>query len=108
METKAVRIFYRKSDNQIVWTHTVVDFMGRTPAFFPTTIEEDLAKIPDKPKLNSDGSIIEGTRLGGVVEEYDYVQEDDSQRAQDALDSDENRIVNKRLIVGRKRSAGAR
>lgn len=101
METKALRVFYRKSNNQIVWTHEL-----RGTGKFPTTITQDLAEIPDKiisRELDADGSVIGETRVGGVVQNYSCIEEQDSQRASNALLSDNNKISNGKLIIGSKR-----
>ena len=108
METKAVRVFYRKSDNQIAWTPLTTDPKGRTPAPFAATVEKDLAGIPDKPQLDANGSVIldandNPIRLGGVPEDYACVEELDNQRASDALDSDKNQVVDGNLIIGAER-----
>lgn len=91
VETKAVRIFYRKSDNQIVWHHEL-----RGTGEFPTTIDNDLAEIPSK--------IPDGIMpLGGIAEDYGCIEEQDSQKACDFLNSDESKIVDERLVIGPKR-----
>lgn len=101
MNTKAIRVFYRKSDGKIVWTHEL-----RGIGEFPTTIEQDLAEILDKVtsrEIAYDGTIISETKLGGKVEDYACIEEQNPQRASDALTSDENQIINGKLIIGAKR-----
>ena len=85
MATKALRIFYRKSDGQPVWTHEL-----RGSGIFPTTPEQDLAQIPDKVGQ-------------GNIDDYACIEETNVQRAEAALDSDDNRILDGKLIVGAKR-----
>jgi len=67
-ETKALRIFYRKGTNEIVWTHMVVDFMGRPNPVFPTTLAKDLKDLPNK---KPDGEHL----LGGNSSDYESIEE---------------------------------
>lgn len=90
-ETKALRVFYRKSDNQIIWTHEL-----RGTGAFPTTIEADLAEIPYKMP---DGLVA----LGGNVDDYACIEEADTQRAINFLASDNNRIIKGKLVAGDRR-----
>ncbi len=105
METKAIRVFYRIIDNQIIWTHTTSDSNGRIPAPFASTVEQDLAGIPNnKP----DGI----TALGGIQDDYACVvgqyhpysfQINDIATIDAFLTSDENTIVDGVLVIGAKR-----
>lgn len=89
---KAVRVFYGRADNQIVWTHTL-ESPGGYSGIFPTTIEQDLAEIPDK---TPDGE----TPLGRAIEDYACIEETDTERATAFLGSGDNSIVNGKLIIG--------
>lgn len=92
METVAIRVFYRKSDNQIVWTHELRSpegYLGQ----FPTTVEQDLAEIPDKMPD-------EITPLGGMPEDYACIPVEDTQVIEEFFASDDNTIVNAHLITG--------
>lgn len=91
METKALRVFYGKSDNKIVWTYEL-----RGTGKFPTTISKDLAKIPGKMP---DGE----TSLGGKPQDYACIKVMDAQRAIAFLKSDENKIVDGKVVIGAKR-----
>ena len=91
MATKSIRIFYRKSDGKQVWYHEL-----RGSGVFPTTIEQDLADIPNKMP---DGE----TSLGGILNNYGCIEERDAQKILDALDSDKNKVVNGELVIGAKR-----
>lgn len=89
---KALRVFYRKSDNKIVWTHEL-----RGTGEFPTTVEIDLSQIP--------GTMPDGkTPLRGVIDDYECIEELDSQKASAFLASDTNAVVNGKLIIGNPRS----
>jgi hypothetical protein len=98
METKAVRVFYRKANNQIVWYHEL-----RGPGIFPTSVEEDLAEIPDKVTsvdLDAGGNVKTEYKLGGIPEDYGCIEEQDAQKAKSYFESDENAIVNGELVIG--------
>ena len=83
---RALRIFYQKSNNQIVWQHETRSPEGK-PAISPTTIEEDLANIPDKMP---DGK----TPL-----DYGYIEVGEADI--DAyFASDNNRVIDNKLAVG--------
>lgn len=105
MKTKAVRVFYRKSNNQIVWSHELrIPFEGY-PGEFPTTMEQDLAEIPNKAiitGIDGEGEPIL-TKLGGIPKDYAGIEETNSQRAKDFLNSDKNTIVDGALVIGAKR-----
>lgn len=88
METKAIRVFYRKADNEIVWYHEL-----RGAGEFLTTIGEDLGEIPSKMP---DGE----TPLGGIPEDYACVEESDTQRTDKFLASDDNKVVDGKLVIG--------
>lgn len=88
METKAVRAFYRKADNEIVWTHEL-----KGTGEFPLLIEDNLSEIPNKMP---DGEM----PLGGVPEDYACIEETDPQRASDFLASDDNKVVDGKLVIG--------
>ncbi len=88
MGTKAVRVFYRKSDNQIVWQYEL-----RGPGEFPITVKDSLIEIPNKMP---DGE----TQLGGEWQEYACIEELDSEKAVAFLASNENQIINDQLIIG--------
>lgn len=95
--TQALRVFFRKSDSQIVWTHQVTDFADRQPVPFPTTVEEDLAEIPYKiPVLDS-------PPLGGSAQDYACIEVQDTQKVEAYLASDTNRIVDGALVIGEPR-----
>ena len=101
MDTKALRVFYRESDNQIVWTHEL-----RGSGEFPTTLVDDLAEIPDKVismELDAEENIVSQVKLGGRIEDYACIEEQDPQKATNALLSDSNRIVLGKLKIGDKR-----
>ncbi len=91
--TKALRVFYRKSTNDILWTLTIEDFKQRDIVPFSNTIEEDLAKLPD---TMPDGI----TPLGGVPEDYDCVEIQETETVNKILDSDVNRIDKGKVIFG--------
>ena len=85
---KAVRVFYRKSDSQIVWTRTL-DGTGE----FSTTIEQNLAEMPDNMP---DGE----TPLGGVPEDYACIEVTDQTTISAFMASDSNTVVKGKLITG--------
>ena len=88
---RALRIFYQKSNNQIVWQHETRSPEGKT-AISPTTIEEDLANIPDKMP---DGE----TPLGETLRDYGYIEVGEADI--DAyFASDNNRVIDNKLAVG--------
>ena len=100
---KAVRVFYR--DDKVVWTHSL-EGTGE----FPTTIEQDLSEIPDKPQLDDNGSAILDAdenfiKLGGVPEDYGCIEVNDTVQAQAVVDAkrNENKVIDKKLIIGSKR-----
>lgn len=108
MATKGLRVFYSKIDNLIVGTHELQAPEEKQDAKFPNTVENDLTTVPDKPQLNATGSVVlDGNgnliKLGGVPEDYACIEELDSQRASDLLASDENSIVDGKLVIGAKR-----
>ncbi|GAJ02839.1 unnamed protein product, partial [marine sediment metagenome] len=43
---RALRVFYRKSDSQIVWQHETRS-PERIPALCPTSIDDDLVAMPE-------------------------------------------------------------
>jgi len=86
-----VRVFYRKSDNDIVWSCEL-----RGGGIFPTTVETDLTDISN---MMPDGK----TPLGGVPEDYACIVELDPERTEGFLNSDENKIVDGALIIGAER-----
>ena len=88
---KAIRVFYNKSTTAVVWSHTL-EGIGS----FPTTIDQDLIKIPDK---KPDGK----TPLGGVVEDYGGIEVIDPVLIDGFLKSDVNTVVNGELIIGAER-----
>lgn len=94
-ETKAIRVFYRISDSEIVWYHLVIAPEGM-PALFPNTHEEDLAGIP----TNCPGG---ETPLGGLPGDYACIEEHDTQVVNAFLASDNNQIVGGELSVGEPR-----
>ena len=91
---RALRVFYRKLDSKIVWYHETRSPEGKL-AICPTTIEEDLSNIPN---LKLDGKIV----LGGIPEDYSCIKAKSEDLAA-YFASDENRVVNDKLITGSKR-----
>ena len=81
--TKAVRIFTRKSDNQIVWTHEL-----RGPGEFPISLSDDLKRLPGAvvhSELDAEGNML-ATLLGGKATDYQGVEIKDAAKAVVALD----------------------
>lgn len=91
-ETKAVRVFYRKSDNQVIWTHELKVLKGSSGKF-PTTIKDDLNEIPLKMP---DGI----TPLGGVPDDYGCIEVTESTAAKGFLSSDNNKVADGKLVIG--------
>lgn len=105
---KAIRVFYRLSDGEVVWAFTLEAPEEKLDPKFPTTIEQDLAELPDKPKLDAIGSVILDTdgnfiKLGGVSEDYACITETDPTRIAGFLASDSNRVVDGQLVIGEPR-----
>ena len=88
MEVKAVRVFYQKADNEIVWRHTLTG-----TGEFANTKEEDLAGIPDTMPNGE-------TPLGGVPEDYACIEVTDQTTISAFMASDSNTVVNGELITG--------
>ena len=88
-ETKAVRIFYRKSDNAVVWTHELRGPVDYDRAEFPNTVDDDLAALPEKVisiEWASDSwTVINEIKLGGRKEDYICVEEKDKTKSQELL-----------------------
>ena len=96
MEIKAVRVFYRKLDSKIVWAHTLME-----PGEFPTTIEQDLAELPNvviSQELDANLNVISETKLGGSSKDYACIEV--TEKASDFLASDTNTIVDGALVIG--------
>lgn len=91
---RALRIFYRKSDGQIVWYHETRSPEG-LDAICPTTVAQDLAEIPDKMP---DGK----TALGGVSSDYNGIEVKEKD-IEAYFASDDNKVVGKVLIIGKPR-----
>lgn len=91
---RALRVFYRKSDNQIVWYHETRSPEG-IEAICPSTIEEDLAGIPDKMPNGE-------TPLGGSKSDYGCIEVEEADI--DAyFASDTNEVVDDKLKIGKPR-----
>ena len=91
---RALKVFYLKSDNQIVWTFETHSPDGKE-AICPVTAESILAELPDKMPNGE-------TILGGLSEDYDYIEVEEPQI--DAyFASDTNEIIDNELIVGKPR-----
>ena len=84
---KAVRVFYRKADNSIVWYHAL-EGSGK----FPNSIEDDLTKLPQQRV----GTIL----LGGYPNLYAGIEENDPSKADAFLASDNNQIIDDVLVTG--------
>lgn len=90
----ALRVFYRKSDNQIVWYHETRS-PGETPAICPTTIEDDLVDIPGK---KPDGEL----PLGGNSSDNGCVEVKEAD-IDSYFASDTNKVVDGKLKIGKPR-----
>jgi len=72
MAIKALRVFYRNSDSEVIWYHAL-----EGPGVFPTTIDEDLAEIPDKITTyvaDADGKLTQPVKVGGVVTDHSALE----------------------------------
>jgi len=105
--TEAVRVFYRKSDGKVIdWTHQVIDSDNRVPPVFPNSIQDDLDKLPDQVLTlltDIDGKIIGDVKVGGVRADYACVEEFDEIKVKQILDSDENTVIGKKIVIGKAR-----
>ncbi len=104
--TEAVRVFYRKSDGKQVWTHQVIDFADRIPPVFPNSIQNDLDKLPDQVLTlltDATGKIIGDVKVGGMREDYTCIEEFDEVKVKQILGSDENTVVDKKIVIGKAR-----
>lgn len=75
-----LRVFYRISNNQIVWN-------GTTETEFPYTIEQDIAGIPL-------------TLIGGQPSDYACIQVTDKTTIDKFMASDGNTVINGKLVTG--------
>ena len=81
-----LRVFYRKSTNEIVWNST-------TDGEFPYSTEQDIEKLPNtKP----DGE----TPIGGTPEDYSCLVVEDKTEVDAFLASDDNTVVTGKLVSG--------
>ncbi len=88
METKSIRVFYRKSDGEVVWSHEL-----RGTGKFPTSVASDLAGIS--------GQMPDGlTPLGGFPGDYACIEVDDTVVIEGFLASDSNKAVDGKLVTG--------
>lgn len=89
-----LRVFYRKSDNELVWYHETHSPEG-VKAVCPSTIEQDLADLPNKMP---DGE----NPLGGSSSDYGSIEVKEADI--DAyLASDANKVVAGKLLIGEPR-----
>ncbi len=86
---RALRAFYRKSDNKVVWYHETIAPKG-IRAICPSTIEEDLAEIP--------------ATFGGNKSDYGGIEVEEVE-IEAFLKSDTNEIIAGKLKVGKPRPA---
>lgn len=91
---RALRVFYNKSNNEIVWYHETRSPEGM-PAICPSTVEKDLVSMPDhKP----DGE----TPLGGNSSNYGCIEVREADI--DAyFASSTNKVVDGKLKIGKPR-----
>lgn len=90
---KAVRVFYRKTDSQIVWNSSL-----EGDGIFPRTIEEELVTIPNVEVGTTETS--EGIPLGGAPEDYACIEVTDQSIITTFIASDSNTVVKGKLITG--------
>ena len=95
MNSRKLRVFYRKSDKEIVWTHDLLDVSGKE-AVFKTTQEEGLADIPNKMP---DGK----TPLGGSHDDYACVEIAGEDQVDAYMNTDDRSIADGKLIMGEPR-----
>lgn len=88
---QALRIFYRKSDERIVWSHETRSPEG-VKVVCPSTIEEDLSDIPSKIP---DGE----TPLGGMPSDYGCIEVKEA-NIDAFFASDSNKVVKGKLKIG--------
>ena len=101
---KAIRVFYRKSDGKVIWSHQLVCPDGYDGKF-PTTIEQNIEELPDKPQLDATGSVILDAnenpfKLGGVPDDYACIEVTDQLTISAFVASDSNTVVNGKLVTG--------
>lgn len=91
--TKTVRVFYRKLDNQIVWSSSL-----EGDGVFPITVEDELEKLP-AIKIGTTLTF-EGVPLGGKPEDYSCIEVTDQPTISAFLASDNNTMIEGKLATG--------
>lgn len=95
MNSRKLRVFYRKADNEIVWTHDLINASGEE-AVFRVSQKEDLADIPNKMP---DGK----SPLGGSPDDYACVEIAGEAQVDAYMNTDDRSIVGGKLIMGEPR-----
>jgi len=90
---KTLRVFYRKSDSEIVWNSSL-----EGSGVFSRTVEEELEMLPST-KVGTT-LISEGTPLGAKPEDYSCIEVTDQSLISAFMDSDSNTLVNGKLVTG--------
>ncbi len=91
---KAVRVFYKKSNSQIVWSSSL-----EGDGVFPKTIEEELNALPSV-KIDALFPTFEGTPLGGIPKDYACIEVADQPIISAFMASDSNTVVKGKLVTG--------
>lgn len=95
---KAIRVFYRKADGEVVWTFSLEAPEEKLDPKFQTTIEQNLAELPTRGLTGYDNKPIDG-----VPEDYACITETDPDRIAGFNASDSNRVVDGELVIGEPR-----
>lgn len=90
---KALRVFYKKLDLQIVWNSSL-----EGDGVFPRTVEEELEKLPEI-KIGATLTS-EGIPLSGKPEDYACIEVTDQPTICAFVASDSNAVVDGKLITG--------
>ena len=93
---KKLRVFYRKSDSQIVWNSSL-----EGKGVFPRAVGEELEMLPEI-KIGATLTS-EGTPLGGKPEDYSCIEVTDQPTISAFVASDSNTVVKGKLVTGQPR-----
>ena len=90
---KKLRVFYRKSDSQIVWNSSL-----EGKGVFPRAVGEELEMLPEI-KIGATLTS-EGTPLGGKPEDYACIEVTDQSIISAFMASDSSTVIKGKLVTG--------